>query len=170
MAGLILEDVTLVKGEEIRVDIRFRGGATRTLEVPRTLASWEEWKTPPEVVAEIDRLLDGQTPGEIAAVLNERGFASGMGRSFDGRRIAKIQRAYGLKSRRARLREAGWLSTEELAERLGMSGSGVRWRRGHGKLEVDARKVNDMGEYMYEDPGENREDDVRDLAGGTEEV
>ena len=32
MARLILEDVTLIRGEQITVQVRFKGGATRTLQ------------------------------------------------------------------------------------------------------------------------------------------
>lgn len=170
MVALIIEDVTLVKGEDVRVDVRFKGGATRGLTVPRTLASWEAWRTPPGAVVEIDRLLDDNTQGEVAAILNERGFASGQGRSFDGRRVGKIQRAYGLKTRRARLREAGWLSIKELAERLGICQSAVRWRRAHGRLPLDCRKVNDMGEFMYKLPPADGTRDAADLSARAEEV
>ena len=54
MARLLIEDVTLVKGDEVAVHVRFRGGATRSLSVPRAKASWETWTTPPGVVARID--------------------------------------------------------------------------------------------------------------------
>ncbi|MBN1460899.1 MAG: recombinase family protein [Armatimonadetes bacterium] len=170
MVGLIIEDVTLVKGEEVRVDVRFKGGATRTLKVPRTLAAWETWKTPPGVVVEIDRLLDDHTQGEVAAILNERGFASGQGRTFDGRRVGKTQRAYRLKTRRARLREAGWLSIKELADKLGICRSAVRWRRAHGRLPLDCRKVNDMGEFMYQLPAGEGTRDAAHLSARSEEV
>lgn len=156
MVGLIIEDVTLVKGEEVKVDVRFKGGATRNLTVPRTLPSWEAWRTPPGIVAEIDRLLNDYTQGEVAAILNERGFASGQGRTFDARRVGKTQRAYRLKTRRARLREAGWLSIRQLAAKMGVCPSAVRWRRAHGRLTLDCRKVNDTGEFMYEFPPGDR--------------
>jgi hypothetical protein len=49
--GPILEDVTLLRGEQITVQVRFKGRATRTLQVsPFDLRS-----TDPKVVAEIDR-------------------------------------------------------------------------------------------------------------------
>jgi hypothetical protein len=55
LARLLLEDVTLIKKDQILVHIRFPGGMTRTLEVPIPL---HPKLTPPSVVAEIDRLLD----------------------------------------------------------------------------------------------------------------
>ena len=51
---------------------------------PRPRPSWKEWKTPAEVLAAIDRLLDDHTNDEIAWLLNEQGFVSGGGKRFDG--------------------------------------------------------------------------------------
>jgi hypothetical protein len=76
MPRLIIEDVTLLKGKELMMYICFRGGATRTVTMPRPAPAWALRRTNPEVVAEIDRLLDDYTDVEIARVLNERGFHS----------------------------------------------------------------------------------------------
>ena len=40
MLRLIVDDVTLVKGTELVVHVRFRGGATRTLTLPRPAPAW----------------------------------------------------------------------------------------------------------------------------------
>ena len=82
MARLILEDVTLIKGAEVAVHVRFKGATTSSLTLPRAKASWEERQTRQEVVALIDRLLDEHTDGEAAAVLNARGLVSGTGKPF----------------------------------------------------------------------------------------
>ena len=75
---LMLEDVTLIKDKEITAHLRFKGGATRTITLPRPVTAAEMWKTSPEIVAvEIDRLLELHTTGEIANILNERGLSSG---------------------------------------------------------------------------------------------
>jgi len=73
------------------------------------------------VVAEIDQLLEHHTNSEIASILNQRGYKSGMGKAFHGNRICKIRRAYGLKSRYERLRDAGMLTREELAAKQGVN-------------------------------------------------
>jgi Arc/MetJ family transcription regulator len=49
---LILEDVTLIKKKQITVQVRFKGGATRTLILPIPLRSWEARQTDPRVVEE----------------------------------------------------------------------------------------------------------------------
>jgi DNA invertase Pin-like site-specific DNA recombinase len=152
MVHLMIEDVTLIKSDSIAVHIRFKGGATKSLQVPRALSSYEERRTSPEVVAEIDRLIDEHIDGEIAEILNSRGFQSGCGKGFDARRVHVIRRAYGLKSRYTRLRGGGWLNLREISEKLGLRPSTVRARRAQGTLGVDSIILNDMGQHMYGNP------------------
>ena len=170
MARLLLEDVTLVKNGEVSVNVRFQGGATRSLTLPRALASSEAWTTSPEVVATIDRLLEEHTYGEIAAILNAGDFSSGQGKSFDGRRVNTIRRAYGLKDRPSRLRAQGYLSAEEVAPKLGTTSRMVRLRRANGTLPVGYRKLSDNGDCMYEDPDAGKEPKTAPMSGRTVEV
>jgi hypothetical protein len=65
MVPLLLEDVTLHKGDNIVVQVRFKGGALHTLELPRPLPFCVVAKTKPEVIEEIDRLLGDHTHEEI---------------------------------------------------------------------------------------------------------
>lgn len=151
MVRLMLEDVTLVKGDEITAQIRFKGGATKSLTLPRPLPSWEEWRTSAEVVEEIDRLLDEHTEGEIAEILNARGFVSGQGKPFHARRVRVIRRAYRLKSRYTRLREQGWLNLTELSKKLSTHPTTLKKRRAAGVLGLGTVRLNDMDQYLYED-------------------
>jgi DNA invertase Pin-like site-specific DNA recombinase len=149
MLRLLIEDVTLVKGQEaIAVHVRFRGGGTRSISLPRPLPSWKSWRTPAEIVAEIDRLLALHTEAEIATLLNERGLRSGQGHRFDKNIVSNIRVRYGLKDRYQRLRELGMVSADELASRNGVSRQTVlRWRK-HGL--VQARAYNDHHQYLYD--------------------
>ncbi len=79
---LLIEDVTLSKGETIAAHVRFKGGATQTRIVPAPQPAWKSWLTSKEVIAEIDRLLDHHTEGEVAAILNEGKLRSGHGCRF----------------------------------------------------------------------------------------
>ena len=148
---LLLEDVTLIKNEEIMAHVRFKGGITKTLTLPRPLNSWEARKTPAEVVTEIDRLLDDHTEKEIAGILNQRGVRSGEGKTFDSRTIARIRNRYQLKSRYDRLREKGLLTVEEMSDRLKLTPAWVRAWRVHGLLQ--AYPVSNKNLFLYEDPG-----------------
>lgn len=58
--GLLLEDVTLIREDRltlhIRFNIRFKGGAHRTVQLQLPQRSWEQRQTRAEAVAAIDRL------------------------------------------------------------------------------------------------------------------
>jgi len=152
MARLLLEDVTLTKGREIAVGVRFRGGATQSLTLPLPLSAWQLRQTAPAVVAEIDALLDEHTEGQIAAILNERGRVSGEGKAFHAILVQRLRRDYGLKSRYDRLRDAGMLTLPEIADQLGVATETVKkWTR-HGLLRAHA--TNDKNERLYEPPGD----------------
>ena len=123
---LLVEDVTLIKREQLLIHVRFAGGATKTIQLPfpRRVTV-----TPQAIVSEVDRLLDEHSYEGIAQILNSRGFVSGYGKPFCGRMIARLTIEYGLKSRFDRLREKGMLTLEEMAERLGISTRHVKiWR------------------------------------------
>jgi len=151
LVRLLLEDVTLIQTEEITAHVRFKGGITKTLTLPRPLSHWEARKTPAEVVTEIDRLLDHHTEKEIAGILNERGVRSGDDKIFNSRAVARIRRRYQLKSRYDRLREKGLLTIEEMSDRLKLTPVWVRAWRDHGLLR--AYPVSDRNICLYEDPG-----------------
>jgi hypothetical protein len=70
---LLVEDVTLINGEMIQVHVRLRGGATRSLALAKPSPIAQIRKTKPEVVAEIDGLLDQYCDREIAEILNRKG-------------------------------------------------------------------------------------------------
>ena len=134
MLRLLIDDVTLVKSGQIQAQVRLKGGSTRTLNLAKPLSAGEARKTDPEVIREIDRLLEAFTVGRVAVQLNERGFQSGEKRAFNTRIVARICRDYHLKSRYDRLREAGKLTMSEIAVQLKVTTITVKtWRR-HGLL------------------------------------
>lgn len=154
MVRLLVEDVTLRKEAALTVKVRFRGGALRTLTLPRPLPAWQRRKTLPQVITEIDRLLDNYTDEQIAAKLNAAGHRSGEGLSFDRLMVRRLRQDYRLKSRYDRLREAGMLTLEEVAKELDVSqGTAKLWRR-RGLLRAQA--YNDRNDYLYEPLGDDR--------------
>jgi hypothetical protein len=79
---LLLEDVTLLRTQgEMVAQVRFSGGATRTLRLPRPPSAGERSKLSQVALAEMDRLLDHHTEIE----------RSGAGRLDvkDGRRLGR---------------------------------------------------------------------------------
>jgi len=148
---LLLEDVTLIKTPGISVRVRFRGGATRTLTLPPVCRVWQTWETPPEVLQTIDTLLNEHTDQQIAALLNERGLHPGKGGTFTGNIVTKVRRAYGLKSRYERLREAGKLTDAEMAQTLAIHVHTVKKWHQAGLLRGYA--YNDKNSCLYDPPG-----------------
>jgi hypothetical protein len=153
MARLLIEDVTLLKAADITARVRFKGGAARTLSVPLPKPAWMARKTPSEVVTAIDQLLDGHTDVPIAKLLNEHGLVSGEGKRFHPEMVGKIRDAYKLRSRYERLRERGLLDLGEIARRLDVGPSTVRYWHRAGLLI--GHPFNDKGQCLFEPPGAN---------------
>jgi len=153
MLRLLIEDVTLTKGDTVHVDIRFVGGATRSLDLPLPKSCVELRTTDAEVVNEIDRLIDTYTDKEIAEVLNERGVRTVITTPWTAARIGRLRAIYRLSDRRTRLLAQGLLTPQDVAARHGVVISTVHlWRR-RGLLH--AHPINDRGDFLYEIPPED---------------
>ena len=127
---LLIDDVTLTKADTITARVRLPGGATRSLMLARPLPIAQIRKCKPDLVAEVDRLLDHHCDREIAEILNQRGLKTWEQKPFNLKKIAFIRNAYKLTSRHQRLRECGMLTTSEVASRFGISESAVhKWGR-----------------------------------------
>jgi DNA invertase Pin-like site-specific DNA recombinase len=138
MVRLLIEDVTLLRADEIMAHVRFRGGATRSLHLPLPLPAPLLRKTHPDVVAEVDRLIDEHTDSEIAAILNERGIRPALGERFTWVNVYHIRHTYGLRDRFTRLREMGMLTLK-------------RWQR---RNLLVGHAYDDKGQRLYELPPE----------------
>jgi hypothetical protein len=153
MVRLLIEDITIRKGEQIQLDVRFHGGISKTLMLPRPLSHCESHKQNPAMVAEMDRLLDDYNYADVARILNESGFKTGDGLKLTSPAVGYIRTAYGLKSRFDRLRERGMLTTFEIARRCGVSANTISdWRR---NSRIRAHAINDRNQFLFEDPGLN---------------
>jgi DNA invertase Pin-like site-specific DNA recombinase len=150
MARLLLEDVTLRRENELVAQIRFKGGATQELRVPLPKRSWERWTTKPEIIHEVDRLLDQHNDSEIARILNERGVHTGCGTVFTTRKVCCIRWYYHLKSRRQRLQEDGWITHREMAALLDCPCTAVNHWRLVGLLT--GIHFDDRNDYLYKRP------------------
>ena len=149
MARLLIEDVTLTKATR-SLGVRLRGGATRELTWTPDPRAYEIRRTSDEVVAEIDRLLDNHTDGEIASILNERGCRSGHGLAFNMNLVKSTRWNRSLKSRYERLHDRGLLTVREAADRRAVSIPTItRWRQA-GRLRGHA--YNDRPDYLIEIP------------------
>ena len=148
IVALLLEDVTLTKqAEEITVGVRFRGGATTTLSAPVPLSAWQRRQTHPKALARTETLLATHPDAEVAVKLNQEGFVTGAGVSFDAAAVGWLRRRWGLKGYREHLLAAGHLTSGEVAVRLGVSEWQVKaWRRA-GRLR--ATLYNNKSQWLY---------------------
>lgn len=150
MARLLLEDVTLRRDQDIAVQVRFKGGATRELRLPLPKSAAQLRKTKSEVVTEIDRLLDACTESEIATRMNERGWTTGTGHRFTLRIVNSLRRTYRIKNRFDRLREKGLLTRSEVGPIIGCAPSQVKYWRHTGVLT--GFQYSEKDEYLYQAP------------------
>ena len=153
MIRLLIEDITIRKGEQIQLDVRFRGGMSKTLILPRPLSYCESHKQNPAMIAEMDRLLDDYNYADVARILNEKGFKTGDGLPLTSIAVGYVRKAYGLKSRFDRLRERGMLTISEMARACGVSINTIgHWRQ---KGLIGAHAINDRTQFLFEAPGQN---------------
>jgi DNA invertase Pin-like site-specific DNA recombinase/lipase chaperone LimK len=120
MVALLIEDVTLKRTNVIEVHVRFRGGQTTSLAVPRPVPIARIRKTRPEVIEVLDHLLEKCSDREAADYLNARGFSNWKREPFTAKRVRYVRLAYKLASRFDRLRARGFLTAEEMARALGL--------------------------------------------------
>ena len=141
----------MIKGENITLHVRFKGGATKTLKLPPPLKGWQHNLTDPKIVKMVDELLNNHTYSEIANILDERGFKSGQGHRIDRKIVTGITHKYQLKTRYARLRSTGKLTVDEVASLLNVTIATVRrWGK---KGTIKAYPYNERNGRLYEHPG-----------------
>jgi hypothetical protein len=150
MAHLLLEDVTLRKEGQVVAELRFKGGALRTLKLPLPLPFCVLSRTRPEVIEVIDSLLDTHDYQQIVERLNAQGLRSGDGRLFNVSIIGSICKKSGLRTRRERLRDRGMLTLKEMARKIGVKDLTVSQWRHNGRIK--AYRSNYRTEYLYPEP------------------
>jgi len=150
MVRLLIEDVTLLRTDEIAVHVRFRGGATRSLQLPLPLSAPDLRRTDPAVIAEIDRLLDDHTDAEVARILDARGIRPSVADRFSSGIVVHLRRKHRLEDRFTRLRRRGLLTLAEISELLGADPGTVKvWAR---ERRIPSVILDDQGVRLYERP------------------
>jgi DNA invertase Pin-like site-specific DNA recombinase len=147
MLALLIEDVTLIKQREITAAVRFRGGATHTLTLPRPLTPQQLRATHEDVRQHMDLLLNEYTDAQVARILNDRGMCTGAGDAFATESIKWVRYSAKIKSLKERLLGDGWLTVEQVSAKLGLGRTSIGKLRVQGKLQ--ARICNDHGQWLY---------------------
>ncbi|MGH7307171.1 MAG: recombinase family protein [Candidatus Rokuibacteriota bacterium] len=150
MLRLLIEDVTLLRDRAIRIAIRWKGGATTTVERPVPLSAPALRRTSAAIVEMIRGLAAEQTDRQVATTLNRRWLRSGTGQPFHRLVVRHIRNAYGIPSLAEYLRNAGWLTAAEISTQLRLHSSTAKcWAR-EGVLR--AVRADDKGFLLFEPP------------------
>lgn len=150
MLRLVIEDVTLRREDKIHVDIRWRGGATSSMDVPLPLSAPDLRRTPPATVEQVRALAAEQTDGQIACTLNGRFLKTGTGKPFSRLAVRRVREAYGIAGLFDRLRSAGWLSVQEMATLLGVHYTTAKRFAAEGVLV--AKRADDKSGILFAPP------------------
>jgi DNA invertase Pin-like site-specific DNA recombinase len=150
MLRLLIEDVTLVRDRTIQIAIRWKGGATSTLDCPRPLSSPELRRTPAAIVEMVRTLATEHTDARIAGILNGRALRSGTGQPFHRLQLRCLRDAYGIPSFAEHLRAAGWLTTAEIASQLRVHPTTAKRFAREGVLR--AIRADDKDRFLYAPP------------------
>jgi len=120
MLELLIEDVTLIQADAITLHVRFRGSQTTSISVPRPRPPPRACNVDPEVIRQLDQLLETSSDCEAAARLNALGHRTWLGQPFTAKKVALLRQGSGLKTRFERLRARGFLTSWEMARQLGV--------------------------------------------------
>ena len=146
LLALLVEDATLTReGYRATIGLRLRGGKTHTLGVELPQPYYEKRRRMPhdeDVRLEIKALVDqGDDNDAVAEELNRRGRTDAQGDLFTARCIQEFRSNWNWPSctelHRARLREQGYVSENELASTMGIHPCTVR-QRAHRKRGIEA--------------------------------
>ncbi len=122
----LISDVTLLVEPDLskaRIGIRWHSGATDEIVVSRLPGVGEKCRSDPAVIEMICDLGPTHSNAELAELLNDAGYTTGKGRSFDRDAVAYIRFAYNIAS--SELCSDGELSVRELAYKLKVSGATI---------------------------------------------
>ena len=150
MLRLLIEDVTLLRGDQIRIQIRWKGGATTELERPLPLSAPDLRRTPAGIVEAVRALATEKTDAQIARSLQSRWLRSGTGKPFTAGLVRKVRIAYGIPSLVEHLSRTGWLTAKEMGVLLRVHPCTAKRFAQEGVLR--AVRADDRGQILYEPP------------------
>jgi DNA invertase Pin-like site-specific DNA recombinase len=151
MLRLMIQDVTLLRQDDIHVCVRWKGGATSELHLPIPACAWELRRTPQVVLDRIAGLAKEHTDEQIAEILNREGLHSNTVQTFNYEHIARLRIAKRIPGYYDHLRRAGMVTCKEIMARTGVGEMTVRkWRRSGLLRAVRYSRKR----WLYEFPGQ----------------
>lgn len=159
---LIIEDVTLTRAEDFLVQVRFKGGATESFNIPIPLPYCLARKTPSPVIDAIDCLLDHHYNSDIPEILNDKGYRTGDGLPFTTAAVNRIIIAYNLRTHRVRLLERGFLKQKDMLQLLEVGHITLKKWRDKGLIKT--RSYGNSYRYiLYERPSDSNINKLKTL-------
>jgi hypothetical protein len=150
MLRLLVEDITLLREQTLHIHIRWKGGATTSLERPLPLGAPDLRRTPAAIVEQVRALATDRTDTAIAEALNARYLRSGTGQPFTRIRVVTLRGAYAIPSFADHLRRAGWFTVSEMATRLKVhKTTAIKFAL---KGVLRAVRATDRGDLLFEPP------------------
>lgn len=151
---LLVTDVTLIKtGQHITVAVRLTGGQHHTMTLPRPRTAWELHTTTDDTMKLADQLLDEHPYHKAAALLNERGHRTGWDKPFTATRLRALCHARNIASHHQRLRDKGWLTIDEIAQKFSITTQTIKRWNSNGLLT--SRRTDGRGTLLF-DPHQTR--------------
>jgi DNA invertase Pin-like site-specific DNA recombinase len=147
---LLIEDVTLMRDDVIRMSIRWKGGATAVIERPLPLGAPDLRRTPADIVEQVRALATEQTDGQIARTLNHRWLRTGTGQAFTSVRVHFVRYTYDIQSYADHLQRAGWLTADQIAQTLQVHPTTAK-KFAHAGI-LHAVRADDKGTILFEPP------------------
>lgn len=142
MLRLLISDITVVKGADpklLRLQIRWQGGATETIEVRQQPNRADAVRYPEAFVAKIRVLAERHADKEIAVRLNAEGLTSSTGKSFTASMISWIRFKHQIPGPS---RLPGTLTVSEVRARYGVSMHVVYYWIARGIVAATQRETN----------------------------
>jgi DNA invertase Pin-like site-specific DNA recombinase len=142
MLRLLISDITIVKGPDpklLRLQIRWQGGATETIEVRQRPNRADAVRYPEALVAKIRALAERHADKEIAVRLNAEGLTSSTSKSFTASMISWIRFKHRIPGPS---RLPGTLTVSEVRARYGVSMHVVYYWIARGIVAATQRETN----------------------------
>lgn len=147
---LLIDDVTLMRDEVLRLSIRWKGGATSVVTRPLPLSAPDLRRTPAAIVEQVRALATEQTDRQMAQTLNARWLRTGTGKPFTLQRVRFLRHEYEIASYAEHLQQTGWLTVPHIAAMLQIHASTVKRFAREGVLR--AVRGDDKGTILFEPP------------------
>ena len=147
----VIRDVTITRVENYvaRIDVVFQGGATTTVYADVPKARHVLIRTPDDVITFLEKNAEHHHYKELTDMLNEQGYKRECGRPFTPKNVNRIMADYGIKTKKERYLERGWLTLEDVAARMGITRPALRYRLQTGSFKGEYIQVEERRTLLF---------------------